>query len=124
MRAQGVVAGLAGGVERAGQSRTSIQTTPAFVGAVHSADIEYAMGTLPTNRVYDWQPDDFEVSAQFINYYANFIKTGDPNGLGLADWHTINNRQYPPMLILDVNSYETVDKAFEERNLFLMDYLH
>ena len=124
MRAQGVVAGLAGGVERADQARTSIKTTPAFVGAVHSADIEYAMGTLPTNRVYDWQPDDFEVSAQFINYYANFIKTGDPNGLGLADWHTINNQQYPPMLILDVNSYETVDKTFEERNLFLMNYLH
>ncbi|MEO6290024.1 MAG: carboxylesterase family protein, partial [Ginsengibacter sp.] len=25
-------------------------------GASHSAEIEYAMGNLPTNRVYDWQP--------------------------------------------------------------------
>lgn len=123
MRQQGVVAGLAGGVERADQARTNIQVTQAFAGAVHSADIEYAMGTLPTNRVYDWQSDDYEVSAQFINYYANFIKTGDPNGLGLADWHTINGQQYPPMLILDVNSHEVVDKEYEDRNLFLMDYI-
>ncbi len=31
-------------------------------GAVHSAEIEYALGNLPTNRVYDWQPEDYQVS--------------------------------------------------------------
>lgn len=117
---KGVVAGLAGGIEKSGKNVTSIPNTEEFKGAVHSADIEYAMGTLPTNRVYDWQPEDYAVSAQFINYYVNFIKTGNPNGLGLADWSPINNKQNPPQLILDVNSYEEADPAFENRYKFLM----
>lgn len=126
MAVKGLVAELAGGVSKADSKKAAQPAAPAnmFIGAVHSADIEYAMGTLPTNRVYDWQPEDFEVSAQFLEYYANFIKTGDPNGLGLADWHPINNQENPSQLILDVNCEEVVDPAFEARNKFLMDYLH
>ena len=115
-----VVAGLAGGIAKADSSITNIPETEGFKGAVHSADIEYAMGTLPTNRVYDWQPEDYAVSDQFIRYYANFIKTGNPNGLGLADWSPINGLQNPPQLIIDVNSYEVRDEQFENRYLFLM----
>ena len=136
MRMQGVKAALAGGVVKddestegeslekmsleSGEKKSLESKAKEFSGAVHSADIEYAMGTLPTNRVYDWQPADYQVSAQFMGYYANFIKTGNPNGLGLAEWHTINNQQYPPMLILDVNSHEVTDTTFEKRNLFIM----
>lgn len=125
---KGVVAGLAGGIAKVNEAQaekdkvTDIPVTEAFKGAVHSADIEYAMGTLPTNRVYDWQPEDYAVSAQFLAYYANFIKTGNPNGLGLADWSPINGEQVPPQLILDVNSYQVRDKAFEERYRYLMQF--
>lgn len=118
-----LVAGLAGGVQKKGDG--DVMTLPqndVFKGAVHSADIEYAMGTLPTNRVYDWQPDDYRVSDQFINYYANFIKTGNPNGLGLANWTSITGKEQPTQLILDVDSYETYDPAFEQRNLWLMQF--
>lgn len=118
-----LVAGLAGGVQKKGDG--DVMTLPqndVFKGAVHSADIEYAMGTLPTNRVYDWQPDDYRVSDQFINYYANFIKTGNPNGLGLANWTSITGKEQPTQLILDVDSYETYDPAFEKRNLWLMQF--
>lgn len=124
---KGIVTGLAGGIAKADDATktgkdkvTDIPATESFKGAVHSADIEYAMGTLPTNRVYDWQPDDYVVSAQFIAYYANFIETGNPNGLGLADWNPINGDQVPNQLILDVNSYQVRDKAFEDRYLYLM----
>ena len=124
---KGIVAGLAGGIAKADDAAktgkdkvTDIPATESFKGAVHSADIEYAMGTLSTNRVYDWQPDDYAVSAQFIAYYANFIKTGNPNGLDLADWNPINGEQVPNQLILDVNSYQVRDKAFEDRYLYLM----
>lgn len=124
MRDKGLVAGLAGGVQKKNDDKKdnviTIAETGVFKGAVHSADIEYAMGTLPTNRVYDWQPDDYRVSDQFINYYANFIKTGNPNGLGLANWTSITGKEQPTQLILDVDSYETYDPAFEQRNLFLM----
>ena len=117
------MAGLAGGVQKKGDDDVmTIPQNDEFKGAVHSADIEYAMGTLPTNRVYDWQPDDYRVSDQFINYYANFIKTGNPNGLGLANWTSITGKEQPTQLILDVDSYETYDPAFEQRNLWLMQF--
>lgn len=123
MRNNDLVAGLAGGVQKKGDDDVmTIPQNDVFKGAVHSADIEYAMGTLPTNRVYDWQPDDYRVSDQFINYYANFIKTGNPNGLGLANWTSITGKEQPTQLILDVDSYETYDPAFEQRNLWLMQF--
>lgn len=55
-------------------------------GAVHSADIEYAMGNLDSNTVFDWQEEDYAISRTFLTYYANFCKTGDPNGEGLPYW--------------------------------------
>ena len=120
---EGVVAALAGGVQKADDNAPKAPVL-SFEGAVHSADIEYAMGTLPTNRVYDWQPEDYAVSAQFIAYYANFIKTGNPNGLGLVDWHPINGMDVPPMLILDVDCKEVCDADFEARNKWLMGFMH
>lgn len=55
-------------------------------GAVHSGEIEYALGNLATNRVYAWTADDYETSATMEGYFANFIKTGDPNGAHLPNW--------------------------------------
>jgi len=52
---------------------------PAPRGAVHSAEIEYALGNLATNTVYAWSEDDYNISRQMQRYFANFIKTGDPN---------------------------------------------
>ena len=80
-------AGLAGGVVR-GQAATPPQ--PPARGAVHSAEIEYALGNLSTNNVYAWTPDDYKVSKVMQEYFANFIKRGDPNGPGLPAWPAIN----------------------------------
>lgn len=96
------VPGLAGGVVRGEQARAA-QLPPAR-GAVHSADIEYAMGNLPTNRVYDWQPEDYKVSTIFQRFYENFTKTSDPSGLGVPEWPAINGRQPRPVMIIDVNT--------------------
>jgi len=59
---------------------------PGARGAVHSAEIEYALGNLATNKVYAWTPDDESVSATMQSYFANFITTGDPNGPDLPQW--------------------------------------
>ncbi|HEU4565320.1 MAG TPA: carboxylesterase family protein, partial [Gemmatimonadaceae bacterium] len=59
---------------------------PAPRGAVHSAEIEYALGNLATNRVYDWTSDDHAVSETMETYFANFVKHGDPNGPGVPAW--------------------------------------
>lgn len=57
-------------------------------GAVHSAEIQYALGNLHTETSYRyaWTPDDDRVSSVMQGYFANFILTGDPNGAGLPRW--------------------------------------
>lgn len=71
-------------------------------GAVHSAEIEYAMGNLPTNRVYNWTAEDYQVSHIFQGYYLNFVKTGNPNGLGLPSWPAINKSETPQVLHIGI----------------------
>jgi para-nitrobenzyl esterase len=87
MRAEmgNATAGLAGGVTRGSQSQPNQKTPPAR-GAAHSAEIEYAMGNLDSNTVYAWTPDDYKVSRVMQEYFANFVKTGNPNGAGLPTW--------------------------------------
>ncbi len=115
------VAGLAGGVQDKVDGAPEV---PKFKGAVHSADIEYAMGTLPTNRIYDWQPEDYVVSDLFIGYYANFIKTGNPNGLGLPDWSVSTGASVVPVLQIDVNTYEKADAQLEQRYNFISNLFY
>ncbi len=59
---------------------------PAGTGATHSAEIEYALGNLAGNKVYLWQNGDRQASEAMQAYFANFIRTGNPNGKALPDW--------------------------------------
>jgi para-nitrobenzyl esterase len=54
-------------------------------GAAHAAELEYVFTTLDSKKA-DWQPDDYQVAKTMNAYWANFIRTGDPNGAGLAKW--------------------------------------
>src|SRR4029077_5819157 len=83
------VPNLAGGVTRGTGSAANRPPPPR--GAAHSAEIEYAMGNLATNTVFAWTPDDFKVSQVMQDYFANFIKTGNPNGAGLPKWQAAND---------------------------------
>ena len=102
-------AGLAGGVVK--ESDPNAVKMPEARGAVHAAEIEYAMGNLPYNKVYAWTPDDYKVSQTMQNYFANFIKTGNPNGQGLPNWPAVNSGNTVQVMHLDVNS-----KAKPEQN--------
>lgn len=110
------VAGLAGGVVK-NNDPTAVKT-PAPGGAVHSAEIEYALGNLPSNRVYDWQPEDYKVSEIMQAYFANFIKTGNPNGLGLPTWPAITSSSTVNVMHLNVTT-KTEPEKHRERYLFL-----
>ena len=116
MAVKGKVAGLAGGVQDANEGQTNV---PQDKGAVHSADIEYAMGTLPTNRIYDWQPEDYMISNIFSQYYINFVKTGNPNGLGLVEWPVTNGKDVAPVLQIDTNTTVKADEQMEKRYEFI-----
>ena len=54
--------------------------------AFHSDDIEYVFGTLDTRPGWAVRPEDRKLSEQFMGYWTNFAKTGDPNGQGLPAW--------------------------------------
>ncbi len=54
-------------------------------GAMHAVDIEYAFRTLDSKKAA-WQPEDHETSRVMAAYFANFVKTGDPNSAGLPAW--------------------------------------
>lgn len=110
-----MVGALAGGVrEMTDEDRRQQAIRDKFpTGAVHSADIEYAMGNLATNEFYDWQPEDYAISKLFLNYYANFCKYGNPNGEGLPQWTPINGQEVAPVMYIDVESAEKADAATE-----------
>jgi para-nitrobenzyl esterase len=90
-----VVPGLAGGV----QKNTTGEKPPRAKGAVHSAEIEYAMGNLSSNHVYAWEEDDYKVSRLMQQYFVNFIKTGNPSGKGLPQWPPATSSEVPVMHI-------------------------
>jgi para-nitrobenzyl esterase len=75
---------------------------PKPTGAVHSAEIEYAMGNLRTNPVFAWTDDDRTVSQLMMAYFANFIRSGDPNGKGLPQWDAYNANDAHPRMTIDV----------------------
>jgi para-nitrobenzyl esterase len=88
-----------------------------FQGAVHSAEIEYALGNLPSNRVYDWQPSDYMVSTIMQDYFVNFIRTKNPNGTGLPYWPLYQSWQKDPIMFIGYDTHRAPDKT-RERYLY------
>ena len=54
-------------------------------GAWHSSELWYTFGTLP--RCWrPWTGADYALSQRMLDYWTNFMKTGDPNGDNLPIW--------------------------------------
>lgn len=91
--------GLAGGTIEGGSKM------PEAIGAPHACEIEYAMGNLPLVEVFNWTPDDYKVSKTFMSFFANFIKTGNPNGEGLPEWKPMKGADTnPPVMVINTES--------------------
>jgi para-nitrobenzyl esterase len=110
------IGGFAGGVLHGEEAEA--QRMPPARGAVHSADIEYFMGNLATNLVYAWTDEDEQISELMQQYYANFVRSGDPNSPGLPQWQIANVGDTIQFMRLDVDSAMEPDRH-RERYLFL-----
>jgi para-nitrobenzyl esterase len=120
---QSLAAGLAGGTVK---QDPNAPKAPEALGAPHACEIEYCMGNLPLVKEFAWTADDFKVSETMLNYFANFIKTGNPNGPKLPEWPSAKaGNANPPVMILNTESkavnatadarYEFLDKAYKNK---------
>jgi para-nitrobenzyl esterase len=102
-------AGLAGGVIKADDAKPKAVKAPApYIGAAHASEIEYAMGNLATNTTYAWTPGDYKVSKVMESYFANFVKTGNPNGTPLPHWSA--NTKGSPVMFMNIGVNTILEK--------------
>ncbi|HRI20384.1 MAG TPA: carboxylesterase family protein, partial [Panacibacter sp.] len=108
--------GLAGGTVK---KDPNAFVMPPPVGAAHASEIEYCMGNLYLVKDYAWTDDDDKVSATMENYFANFIKTGNPNGKDLSNWPAlVKNAADTDVMVIDIES-KAIKAKDEARYLFL-----
>jgi para-nitrobenzyl esterase len=111
-----LTSGLAGGTLKKDDNAPK---APEPVGAPHACEIEYCMGNLHRIKEYAWTEADYKVSETMLSYFANFIKSGNPNGEKLPQWSAAKNGQpNPSLMIIDVQSHED-NAATDDRYHFL-----
>ncbi len=97
MKEKGEFSALYQGCVAFSQKLEELGRTPAYVyyftrnlpgddfGAWHSSELWYMFGTL--DRCWrPWEERDRELSSRMLDYWTDFMKTGDPNGAGKQVW--------------------------------------
>jgi para-nitrobenzyl esterase len=64
-------------------------------GAVHSADLPYVFGFYPKtgNIAGPFGAVDFKIADWVETYWANFARSGDPNGASVPNWPEFSKSQ-------------------------------
>ncbi len=70
-------------------------------GAFHSSELWYVFETMP--RCWrPWEEQDRKLAEVMSAYWANFVRSGDPNGKDLPAWEPYTDSQHRPILLADV----------------------
>jgi para-nitrobenzyl esterase len=69
-------------------------------GAFHGAEIVYVFNNLQAEPTWAFTADDRRLADQMSSFWANFVKTGDPNGPGLPIWPRYRPDQAPQRMEL------------------------
>lgn len=101
------------------ETKNDDASRPQPVGAPHASEIEYCMGNLARIKDHTWTADDYKVSETMLDFFANFIKTGNPNGDKLPNWPAAKSGDNTPdIMVIDVDS-KSVKAADDGRYRFL-----
>jgi para-nitrobenzyl esterase len=92
----------------------------AHLGAYHSAEIEFVFEALDSKKL-PWRPEDRKLSDVMSSYWANFAKTGDPNGPGLPKWPAYDGSSKWTVMHLSPDPQAAPD-SHRDRYLFLEEH--
>jgi len=68
-------------------------------GAFHTGEVAYAYDNLQFVHRCPWQPVDHELASTMSAYWANFARTGNPNGKGLPEWPAYDTATNTTMIL-------------------------
>jgi len=89
-------------------------------GAFHTSEVPYVMNTLYTSE-RPFTEEDRKIADMMSSYWVNFIRTGDPNGKGLAHWPSSSEQPGTTFELGDKAA--VIPVASKERLAFLETYL-
>ncbi|KAL3472610.1 alpha/beta-hydrolase [Aspergillus californicus] len=90
-------------------------------GSYHGAELWYTFNNIPYadyTANLTWAVEDYAIEARVSEYWANFIRSGDPNGEGLPTWEPTTAEAEKTMYLgnswgaMRVASVEVVDFLF------------
>jgi para-nitrobenzyl esterase len=77
-------------------------------GALHGGELSYIFGTRLDAE--SWDAEDEKISQQMGDYWVNFARTGNPDGVGIPAWESVT---IDSSRILDVNGDARMRDATE-----------
>ncbi|HLK67443.1 MAG TPA: carboxylesterase family protein [Bryobacteraceae bacterium] len=86
-------------------------------GAFHTSEVPYVMNALAMSD-RPFTSDDHKIAGEISDYWANFIRTGDPNGKGLPHWPSTTEKPGTTMEVGDRFAVIPVTGSPEKLSLF------